>query len=223
LVVLVDSKEPKNYVDKLRNEGLPVEVRDILFCDYIVTVNNYSIGIERKTAEDFVASIIDGRIFNQAYMLSTMFPVSYIIVEGFISEALSYTAFSRRAYIGALVSLALKTSPHGQRGRISIINVELDVDTVLFIKYLHKKLEEGDFERLPRVRLPKKSIIDRKGVMIAMLQVIPGVGEERAKKIAGAYNSVAELLTTTPDKLAMIDGISYNLAKKILYYLGAET
>jgi len=63
-------------------------------------------------------------------------------------EAQAFSNFPRRAYIGALVSLSLKTAPHGQRGSVSIISVETKSDVITFLELLNKQLEEKDFTNL---------------------------------------------------------------------------
>lgn len=216
-MIIVDSREPKEIVDKLKRE-VQVQVMDIQWVDYLVCHDEYAIPVERKTASDFVQSIIDGRIFNQAYMMSTFSPISYIIVEGVISEALMEHRFPRRAYLGALASLALKRSPYGERGQISIVNLETMYDTIEFLILLNRQLLENK-DRLPRLRVRGKRYIDKKGCMIAMLQAIPGVGEERARQIAEKINSIKELIEKDPITLSTLTGISINLARKIKEYL----
>jgi len=218
-LIIVDSREPKEMVELIKRENVPVEVQDILWTDYLVCYGDYTIPVERKAAEDFVASIEDGRIFNQAYMMSTLSPVGYIIVEGTPSLALFERKFPRRAYIGALASLALKRSPYGQKGQISIIVVDSYHDTTLFLALLHKQLQEGKLERLPKLVVKGKKLLDKKGVMIAMLQAIPGVGRERARKIAERFNSVKEIINASISDLIRVEGISVELARRIKEYL----
>lgn len=147
-MIIVDVNEPDEYYRALVERGVKVEKRDIGFCDYIVSVDEYFVGVERKTPSDFANSVIDNRVFNQAYMLSIIFPRSYILIEGFMFEAQAFSNFPRRAYIGALVSLSLKTAPHGQRGSVSIISVETKSDVITFLELLNKQLEEKDFTNL---------------------------------------------------------------------------
>ncbi|MEM4889028.1 MAG: helix-hairpin-helix domain-containing protein [Thermosphaera sp.] len=216
-MIIVDTREPDEYYKFLIERGLRVERRDIGFCDYIVVSDEYAVGIERKTPSDFTNSVLDGRIFNQAYMLSMVFPRSYILIEGFMFEAQSFSSFPRRAYIGALVSLSLKTAPHGQRGSISIVTVETRSDVITFLELLDKDLSEKNFTRLPKLRVPNKSELDKKGVLVMMLQAIPGVGEEKARKLAEKYNSIAEIVRVDVKELSELVG--EKTAVKIKNYL----
>lgn len=219
-MILVDYREPEDIVRELVKLGVPVGREDIEWCDYIVKYGSYEIPVERKTAQDFVASIVDGRIFLQAYMMSTVAPISYIIIEGIITEALMERAFPRTAYIGALSSLALKVSPYGQQGRISIINLDNLYDTALFLRNLHRQLEEGKVHRLPRLSGLEKRILDKKGVLILMLQAIPGVGPEKARALADHFGSLGEIIKAPVSKIATVPGIGPKLAERIKRYLG---
>ena len=218
-MIIVDTREPDIIYNYLAKRKVDIKRQDVEFTDYLIVHKEYVIPVERKTAPDFVQSIIDRRVFNQAYLLSTMFPVAYIIVEGSISEAMFEHKFREEAYIGALVSLALKRSPYGRRGHISVINVETEIHTAMFLYYLHKKVLEEDFDRLPRINIRGKTMIDKKGVMIAMLQAVPGVGEEKARRIAERFNSVKEIIEAPLPLLTAIEGVSTKLAKRIKEYL----
>lgn len=219
MVIIVDVREPEFIRNYLKRNKVETVVKEIDFCDYIVNAKDYIVFVERKTSQDFVKSILDGRVFNQAYMMSTLAPVSYIVVEGVISEALVETKFPRKAYIGALSSLVLKRSPYGCRGHISVISVETELDTAEFLRVLHSQLEEGKLERLPRVPLRGKKVLDKRGVTIAMLQTIPGVGLEKAKKIAERFSSIKELIEADVRQIASIEGISLTLAERIKSFL----
>lgn len=218
-MILVDYREPEDIVRELVKLNVPVKREDIEWCDYIVKQGGYEIPVERKTAQDFVASIVDGRIFLQAYMMSTVAPISYIVIEGIITEALMERAFPRTAYIGALSSLALKVSPYGQHGRISIINLDNIYDTALFLKNLHKQLEEKKLHRLPRLSGLEKRTLDKKGVLILMLQAIPGVGPEKAQLLVEKFGSLKAIMEASVASLASVPGIGPRLAQRIKEYL----
>ena len=61
--IRVDYREKASgLIGLLKMEDAVVEVRKVPYGDYVI---NDSITIERKTARDFLISIIDGRLFNQ--------------------------------------------------------------------------------------------------------------------------------------------------------------
>ena len=61
--IKVDFREKASgIIDLLREEEISLEIGKIRYGDYII---NETITIERKTARDFLISIVDGRLFNQ--------------------------------------------------------------------------------------------------------------------------------------------------------------
>lgn len=219
MVIYIDYREPEKIEKLLRSEGLPVQREDLQFFDYLVSVRNHEIPVERKEVNDFVASIEDGRIFNQAHVMSTVSEISFIVVEGSPMLALAERKFPRAAFIGALSSLVLKRSPYGKKGWISIVVLDTVYDTVLFLKHLHRQIEEGNLHRLPVNRV-RKTMIDKRTVVVAMLQAIPGIGPETAYRIAERYPSISHLIKADVRELASIPGVGPVRARRIKEYLG---
>jgi ERCC4-type nuclease len=63
LNIRVDYREKASGLcDLLKREGVSLEIKKVPYGDYVI---NDSITVERKTAKDFLISIIDGRLFNQ--------------------------------------------------------------------------------------------------------------------------------------------------------------
>ena len=61
-LVYADTREIPELVEKIRQRGARVEVKQLDFGDFVVSSD---IVIKRKTLDDFVKSIYDGRLFKQ--------------------------------------------------------------------------------------------------------------------------------------------------------------
>ena len=218
-MIIVDTREPEHMCRELVKLNVPCKREEMECCDYLVKTKNGEVPVERKTAQDLLASIEDGRVFLQAYLLNTIAPLSFIIVEGCVSEALFERKFPRKAYIGALSSLTLKRSPYGEKGRVSLAMLDNYYDTALFLANLHSQLEEGKLYRLPVVKGLEKKTLDKKGVLILMLQAIPGVGPEKARLLVERFDSLQNIQQAPVPVLASIPGIGLRLAERIKYYL----
>jgi len=78
--VLIDSREPQ-WVQELRwhvpsgVQALPVGDAWLMVCDAVLAV-------ERKTLDDFCASIADGRLFTQATEMQRATPWCYEVITG---------------------------------------------------------------------------------------------------------------------------------------------
>jgi len=203
MTVFVHPGEPKEVRDYLAAEGVPVAEEPQLPFDYLVAVGGHRVAVERKEASDFVASIVDGRLFTQLYYMSILCPLSYLVVIGSITEALIERAFRREGYIGALVSATLKRAAEGCQGHVSVIALDTFPDFLLFLKLLHKKLEEGDLVRYPRVKVSKA---DLKSLAVATLSTLPGVGEAYARRLIERFGTIYRVVNASRAELAAVLG-----------------
>jgi len=201
--ILIPPNEPQSIKEYLVGEKIPVKEEPSLPFDYLVAVGEHRVAVERKESSDFVQSIVDARLFNQLYFMSVLCPISYLAVIGNITEALMERAFKREGYIGALISATLKTAPEGCQGHVSVIALDTDFDFMLFLKLLHKKLEEGDFVRLPRVKAVKG---DPKLLAVATLSTLPGVGEVYARKLLERFGTIYRVVNASKLELASVLG-----------------
>ena len=78
--IIVDYRErASGLLELIREHDVFVEVKPLPFGDYII---NDSITIERKTARDFLISIIDGRLFTQLSNLKKHCACPVVLIEG---------------------------------------------------------------------------------------------------------------------------------------------
>jgi ERCC4-type nuclease len=92
-------EEASGLIDLLKKEDIFIEVKKVLYGDYII---NNSITIERKTASDFLMSIIDGRLFKQLSNLKIYCTNPILLIEG--NPYKTDLNFNLMAIKGALIS-----------------------------------------------------------------------------------------------------------------------
>ena len=103
VIVSIDHREGKSALAaRLRQEGLTVEVINLPVGDIRISDR---ILIERKTSRDFVDSLLDGRLLDQATRLVGAAPRAMLILEG--SDLFQHRAVSGQAIMGALATLTL--------------------------------------------------------------------------------------------------------------------
>jgi len=101
VIVSIDHREGKSALAaRLRQEGLTVEVVSLPLGD--VKISN-RILIERKGTRDFVDSLLDGRLLDQATRLVSAAPRAMLILEG--SDLFQHRAVHGQAIMGALATL----------------------------------------------------------------------------------------------------------------------
>nr|HMT21533.1 ERCC4 domain-containing protein [Promineifilum sp.] len=87
--VLIDHREPP-HVQRLAFDGATVAVTQLACGDiWVAAADGNLLVIERKTADDLLTSIADGRLFDQAAAMTAMPPWSYTAGEGTLAPAAS--------------------------------------------------------------------------------------------------------------------------------------
>jgi ERCC4-type nuclease len=203
-MIFVDSREPKRIVEKLKELGLDIVVKSLNAGDYLIKHSSYEILVERKEVNDFLNSIIDGRLFRQCHALSTRYPLSFLAVVGEMDEILKERDFSRDAVIAAIVSMAAKNA----EGQIIPLILKNEDDFCLALKAIDRRVQEGDFRILPRLRRHENP-------KIAMLTAIPGIGEKKAEKLLEYFGSVQRIANASVSELKRVEGIGEKKAREI--------
>jgi len=208
-LILVDKLELRSRVpDLLRKLGVPVEVNTLKVGDYIVG----EIAVERKTIEDYLQSKITGHLDKQLYELSFNFELSYLVVEGIVSEALMRHKIPRAAYISSLVGSSLKRAPDGKQGQVITVNVETSYDTALFLKCLHDKVEKGDLKRLPKIEKFKANPTEWQ---LYVVEALPDIGEIKAENLLRKFKTLRNLFNATKSELMKVPGIGEKIATNL--------
>lgn len=218
MVVLVDVREKGSIVPKhLIKLGAPIEYRQLPVGDYIV----HNLCIERKDVGDYVGSLVSGHLNDQLYNMSYNYPVSILIVEGFVDEILVFRKLKRQQYLSSLAGSILKRAPEGESGIINLICLSTPFDTALFIYYLHKKIEEGDLFRLPKI-VGRKRKVSQSERQVLVLSSLPGIGSKRAKILLSHFGSIANLVNADLNEIKSVQSIGDKTAEEIYKVLHGE-
>ncbi len=99
--VTADYRErPSGIIDLMIQAGIDVTIDKMTYGDYIV---NDRVTIERKTATDFLLSLIDGRLFKQVGHLRNNTSRPLLLIEG--NPFRTDLNVSRSAIQGALLNI----------------------------------------------------------------------------------------------------------------------
>ena len=116
MVIIVDDREPSDILDSIKN-SVTYERKRLAIGDYIV---NNTIIIERKTAPDFISSMLSGHLRSQVYRLTKVSSSPILAVIGNIYIE-AQGRINRKALIAFLASLSCKHNPEGAHGRVSFM------------------------------------------------------------------------------------------------------
>lgn len=176
--VVVDSRESRTKVLRLLKESCEVEMLPLASGDYQISDD---VIFERKSYNDLVSSIKDGRIFAQCKELSEAFAQPAIILEGRRQFNKKYYQpyIDKNSYYGALLSVCVGFG-------IPIIPTDSAVETAHMIELAAKRVQKGESERKFRTNTRKKpkSIKEQQQFF---LESLPGIGPGLAEKILDHY------------------------------------
>lgn len=208
LAITVDDREEKSGIlDELKERGWEVRICRL-------TVGDFRLGseavIERKTAHDFVLSIIDGRLFRQAAQLKMQGLRTAILVEGDPFQTdLDLDPASVR---GAVVSVSLIW-------QVPVIFSDSLWQTVEILWFMAHQVHR--LTDLPAARhgyRPKR--LRRRQLYV--LQGLPGIGSKRAVRLLKRFGTLRRVFQASEEEWIEIEGIGKEGARQLAELLDAE-
>ncbi|NEW84590.1 MAG: hypothetical protein GZ094_19790 [Mariniphaga sp.] len=187
--------------DKISFELVTLPVGDYLIEDKLI--------IERKTLSDFLVSIKNGRIFQQAYRMAQSGKNGLIILEGDKSMVDS-SSMSRKAVQGALIHLEVFV------GIPVIRSLNVQETAALMVDILHQCQQQ----QLPR---QKHIISGNPGIQINkmqrqklfLIQNLPGIGTNKGMMLLKTFGTIEKIMNTSQVDLTKVKGIGKKLAERI--------
>lgn len=200
-VVFADTREGNSKVIRHLSEmEIDVKVQAMAVGDYQVSDE---VVIERKTAKDFVDSIVDKRLFKQARSLMEEFKCPLIILEG---DDLYNGMINPNAIRGSIASIALDFG-------ISIIPTRNAQDTAAMIKRIAIREQSG--EKTPiQIRTDKKPV-NLWEQQLFIIESLPNIGPVNAKNLLEHFGTVANIINASESQLQEVEGIGKKTAANI--------
>lgn len=159
---------------------------------------------ERKSLPDLVVSIKDGRLFRQAQRLASCSTASVVILEG-TSRDLTGSGMSREAIQGALITVTLVFG-------IPLLRSLSPQESARLMIYAAKQLRAIADGGLPRKGKRPKG---KRRSQLHLLQGLPGVGPDRARRLLDALGSAEAVFAASPEDLMRVSGIGKETAEAI--------
>lgn len=159
---------------------------------------------ERKTLLDLVASIKDGRLFDQALRLARGKLRGALILEGSARD-LASSGMRIESIRGALVNVSLFIG-------LPVLRTRDAPDTVRTLGYAARQRSALVAGGLPRHgRRPK----GKAALQSYVLQGLPGIGPRRAARLIQRFGSIEAAIAADVDALAEVNGIGALTARKL--------
>lgn len=203
ITIVIDTRERNSLTaNELRKKDCEIIEKQIGIGDYQVGEDTI---IERKSVNDFVNSILDGRLFSQAIKL-TSFEKALLIVEGNMESVFEDRNINKQAIHGAMFSIMLEF-------KIPILFALDGYDTCEFV-YEMAKREQFRKDKPNSFRKVHKSDnlhINQRNIM----EGLPFIGATLAERLIKEYGSIRLFANTSLERLEKIDKIGEKKAKII--------
>ena len=208
LRIIVDEREKKSGIpDLLRAVGVNIELKNLPIGDYIVAPETI---VERKSIQDFISSVFDGRLFDQCNRLKAHFEHPIILMEGNADQIEDLTE-NPLVFYGAISSVVLDF-------KIPIIPTPSASHSA---KLLIAMCTRQENKKGPFLKKIKKSD-DLQKQQLSVLCSLPGVGEKLATRMLEKFGSPTNTLKASYTELSKIKGMGDSRALRIRKMLDAE-
>ena len=208
-VILADRRERAGgVVSHLEGlAGVRVEWAHLLVADFLL---GDGVAVERKSARDFVASILDRRLFDQAERLLDSHERPLLVLEG--DPLTTGLKVHPNAIRGALAHLAVVR-------RLPILPSAGPQDTAELLAVIARQVQGPDGER------PRAAAKRRAGTVAqhqeAVAASLPGVGSVLARRLLEHSGSLAALAGADARTLREVPGIGPQRARALTSLLAA--
>ncbi len=208
--IYIDTREMRSGIaKKLRERGARIEIANLEVADYVLSER---VGVERKTVDDFLDSIISSeRLFSQILNLKRSYQRPVLIIEG-------ENIYGKR-----------RMSPHAIRGAIASIAVDFGMPVI----FTRNEDETADF--LLAIARREQEIKGREVVLHAdktkrdvreeleyVVSAIPDVGPVIARNLLKKFGTVRSIANASTGDLMSVPKVGKKTAERIWKFFNTD-
>ena len=202
-----------------QQQGLTVETVELPVGDYLFTDGTDEVVFEFKTIPDYISSINDGRLWNEAINQAENYNYHFILIHGDlyqrtkeIIKSRDYIPMTIEQYIGSISSLNRYTTV------IQCYNSVIEEAYYTMMKQAEKCLSNRPIVK----KFPKKH---KNPAFNYLAYCVYGISGKKAEKIVKELelSTLEDLLYLDHTKLTNIEGIGDKLADRIINTIQSET
>ena len=210
--VVVDQRELDSSIakDLSTRDGLVTRLETLAVGDYVLSDR---VAVERKSAADFVDSMLDGdrSMFEQVGELSRAYARPVMVVEG--TNLYGQRDIDPNAIRGALASLAVDFD-------VSVLRTEGEDDTTELLATIAKR-EQETRDREVSVH-GEKTTKTRAEQQEYVVSAIADIGPVTARTLLEHFGTVEAVMTAREEDLLEVDGVGPVTAERIREVVGSE-
>ncbi len=208
--ILVDHREKgSGTLKQLLDLGVDIELRQLSVGDYVCSAR---CAIESKTVEDFVDSIVDGRLLLQLKDLKKNYERPVVLMLG-ESDIYSVRKVHPNAINGMLAAIAVSYG-------IPIVRVRNEKEAANMILAIAKREQEDNDKQFdPHSEKRAFSLKEQQEYIISSL---PGVGPALSKPMLQKFGSVKGVINASEKDLQQVELIGEKKSKDIRKVLDSD-
>ena len=207
--IVVDYREYRsNVVRFISQKEVFIEPQQLDVGDYVLSSR---IGVERKKVDDFLESLITGKLFVQMKKLRDAYSRPILIVEG--EDILTKRNISHNAIFGSFVSIIVDFG-------IPLITTKNAKETSDFL-YVMANREQIKGEREVAIRGKKWSMSIAENQQF-IIEGLPNISAVLAKRLLRHFGNVRSIMNATEEELCEVHGIGKNIASDIVKLLNSD-
>lgn len=200
--IQVDTAEQPSGIPSLLSgmDGVNVEMTRLDVGDYLCAEN---VAVERKTAVDFIASILDRRLFEQIAKMVSGFETPILVLEGDVYATRS--GIAPAALDGALSWLVTLSG-------VAVLPSSGVEHSARLIATIARHAQHGLGYEIPlRHTKPKHLGVQQQ----YLIEGLPGIGPGRSMELLKYFGSPARLFAASVSDLREVRGIGEKVAQSI--------
>jgi Fanconi anemia group M protein len=199
--IRIDDRETSSkVVEELSSMGAAIRLERLPQGDYAI---GDRILVERKTARDFVDTLINRDLLGQAKALAEAVPRPVMVIEG--GDIYTERNIEPNALRGVLSALAIDMG-------ISLLFTRDEQETARMLFVIARR-EEG--ERGERKFHPRKSFKSIKEEQEYIISAFPDIGMKNARILLAHFGSVQAVVNASLEDLVAVKGIGEKTAQKV--------
>ncbi len=199
VAIYADTREQGSVVLEILKKLCEVRIKQLKIGDYILSDE---LAVERKTAPDFVKSIIDRRLFEQLRDLKENFKKPILLVEG---DPTLFTNVHENALFGAIASVI--------ESDVNVVFTRTPRESALIMYHLARRAQQELNKSLAiREKRKMKTLKEQQEFLVAGL---PNINKKLAEELLKHFKTPEKVFSATEAQLMHVKGIGKEKAKKI--------
>ncbi|MCK5107411.1 MAG: DEAD/DEAH box helicase [Nanoarchaeota archaeon] len=203
ILIFIDQRERSSDIARaLKDKGVTIKVEQLKAGDIVCSDN---VAVELKKVDDFVNSIIDGRLLEQMKKLKENYKCPLLIIEG-TQDIYTVRRMHPHAIQGMLATITVNYG-------IPILYTKNAEETASILYIIAKREQENSKNYFsPHFNKQNLSLKEHQEYIVSSL---PNIGPVAAKELLKKFGNVKDIINADEKELIKVENIAKTKAKRL--------